>query len=526
MVFPLALALMAAGGYRKVKQDRSDEDRQAKIDADADEDRAFRREERARMRTTRNDVAAAAAPRSVEDGTVYQPEVDDSGVPMLPNPTAGTFKADGQRFTDRAGAEAAVMKANTPQAEAQRVAGAYMKSGDYAAGQAVRTGARQSEVADLQLDEIKRKRLDEAFDRDITQANSHDDLARIMSESKGDGRGGQLKMTAVKSPDGTTTYHEVKADGTTKPTRFTFKEQIDPQTGRDLGLIQAQYMLSKGVSAKDKLDHMIGGAKTAEDRQRWEKEFGLKEKGEDRRAAHDKATLANASARVGIARMAAGAKAGPAAATPDSTFDAKTAADIAKDQVQKEGDEARATGKPWTGAQIAKRTDEIVQSLRQSHTARFVEETVARQLGAAQADPQQYAVLYQQAVQLGMPPQKLAQLGFKPPGGAAVAPAAAAPARQAPPIGPATPQAAMTPRADPNDPVEKAGLEVDAARAKATAAQAKLAGYGLRQKAADPQSFAKAEQEARTAQEMLRAAAAAYKELAGGSQAAFRYATP
>lgn len=447
MVFPVALALMAAGAYNGYQRSEAANARQAQIDADAAEERQYRRDERARMAAMRKDVATAAAPLAVE--TPWQPAVDDEGNAM---PQAPAMRVGTQRFDDPAAAQKAADAGNAGPARAARMAAALEKHGEYGQAAQIRSGARQEEMADLQLSEAKRKVLDSAYDRELAGARTHDALAQFVTNSKGDGQGGAIQVKPVASADGkSVTYHQINPDGSTTATPYTFSNDFN-------GVAQAAFMLSRGVDPKEKLTHLISTAKTDEDRKRWESEFGLKKDAETRRAKHDDAMLANDSARVGIARMTAdraGQAAEPKPMTPDSTFDAKTAADIAKDQVQKEADAARDGGKTWTAGQIAKRTDEIVQSLRQVHAARFVEETVSRTLASAQADPQKYAAAYGQAVQLGMPQQRLAALGFRPPATAQAAPQAQPAAPQRATMGapaqaaPAAPAAAAPAQAAP-----------------------------------------------------------------------------
>lgn len=447
-ILPIAFALMGAGAKRRYDKDKADEARQAEDDADRREDREFRRGERQRVVTMRRDLGDAAAPVTVEPNMTHGPEMDDRDV-GTPGAvlTQDGYRVGQVRMADAGAANKAAAEANTPKARTARMAGVLEKHGEIDRAAAVRANARQEEVADLQLDEAKAKQLAREYDRQLYQVpDTHDAVSAFISETKGDGQGGSIKAKAVLSPDGKmVTYHQVNADGSSSPTPYTF-----PNTRE--GVITAKFMLSRDISAKDKLDHLLGTAKTDEERRRWEAEFGLRKDAEARRATHESRmlTMAERSAR------AAEAKGAGAVATPDSTFDQKTAADIAKDQVQKEADAARDAGTPWTGAQIARRTDEIVQGLRQTHAARFMEEAVSRSLNAAMADPAQYAQAYAKATQIGFPAQKLAQMGFKPPAGAA-APAAAQPA--AAPVAPAAAAAPRAPGAQTKPEPQKTGAE-------------------------------------------------------------------
>jgi len=512
-IIPIASMLMAAGAYRRYKQDQEDADERA-------EDRKFVRAQRerqasewSRQDTMRRDLGEAAAPVTVEPNMTHGPEMDDRDV-GTPGAvlTQDGYRVGQVRMADLAVADKAAAAANDPRARTTRIAGVYEKHGEVDKAASMRANARQEEVAELQLDEARAQKLTREYDRRLHQVpDAHDAIAAFISDTKGDGQGGGIKAKAVLSPDGKmVTYHQINADGSSSPTPYTF-----PNTRE--GAITAKFMLSQGISPKEKLAHIIATAESDERRRQWEADFGLRKDAEARRAAHESRmlTMAERTAR------AAEAKGAGAVATPDSTFDAKTAADIAKEQVKEEAAEARSKGVVWSGAQIARRTDEIVQSLRQTHTARFMEEAVTRSLRAAMADPAQYADAFAKAGQLGFTPQRLQQMGFKAPGGAAqpaaLAPRPATAAVRAALPAPTQPQPALAGRASPpasqeHPEVEQAGVVLDAARAARRQAEAAYRWYGLRQTAVDPKGAAKAEADYRAALEAERAAGAQYEE--------------
>lgn len=410
MVFPLAIALMAAGGYRKYKQDQVDEQEAADDLAAKREDRAFQRSERARMLKQREDVAAAAAPATVDESPVAVP-IGSRDEPQAPEVR---IRAAGRTFTNRAEAEAAVAAYNTPRARMERQAAVLDQAGDPAAAQQLRTTQRQGQLADLNL-----STAEAAADRDkklrelggllikggwkaVPEAYTrYDDgnTAKVIE----DGKGGATVVSI--GPDGKELGRKAFASmpeffgqlaGTFDPQKWIDSEDKKAETARQQGNADREFKRLEGESDRN---------------------FQLRKAEAERRARHDSAMLANDTARVGIARMAAMPK-DPVAATPESTFDAKTAAEIAKDQVQKEADEARAQsgGKvTWTAQQIAQRTDSIVQALRQQHTIRFIETAAARALSTAQADPAAYAAQFEKAQALGIPLKRLGEMGFKPP---------------------------------------------------------------------------------------------------------------
>ncbi len=425
-----------------------------------DEDRAFKTEERARMRgdwqrqdKLRADTAAAAAPTTVDDAPVAMP-IGSRDEPRAPEDVG--IRAAGKTFTSRADADKAAAEYNAEPAVAKRVANVARMNGDYAGSQQVLNLSRQGQLADMQLDEAQAAHLNKLFDDNLQKLGTHDDIARVISEST---LGGSLKVKAVPTSDGKRVeYHRINEDGSTSPTGQSF------QAG-DRGVLEAKLVMGRLTPVSQKLDYLHKQA-TAEQTQanvdreftrktgESDRDFQLRKDEAARKARHDERMLANDTARVGIARMAASAKAAtgqqPAApATPDSTFDAKTAADIAKDQVQKEADEARSAGKVWTAQQIAQRTDSIVQAMRQQHTVRFIESAATRALAEAQGDPTAYAQAFEKVQQLGVPLKRLGEMGFKPPQRAAAPMQPAAPG--------AAPAAAMPAPAVPAAPAAPAG---------------------------------------------------------------------
>lgn len=419
MVLPAAMLLMGRAVKEKYDRDQEDAvDRQAERDARAErrtwerEDRDFQRGERQRMVKNRDAVAAAAAPVEPASGEVFQPAVDDEGNAMPANPTAGTFMVDGQRFSDRT---AATEAANTPERTAQRVSRAMMSTGDMAGAQAVRTGARQEKQADLQISQA-------------TAAAERDRALREVGQTIITGGWSAVPQVYDKYRDGMKAT--VKEDGKGGAT-ITY---AGPD-GKTVG--------SKTYAALPEFFADVAGGL---DPAKWF-DYQNNKADKDRVAAHQAAVLAEqkrhnmateATQRYEASTRAAALKASAAGAAPtaDAGFDEKTAADIAKDMVKKEAEADSANGKPWSGAQVARRKDEIVETLRQTHQVRVIENTVARTLTAAKANPAAYATEYAKARQLGMPPARLQQMGFADPGGPAPgAPAAPNPWRDAPPGG-------------------------------------------------------------------------------------------
>lgn len=407
MVLPIAFALMGKAASDKMRQDDQDQIDRADSRAWMKEEREntrsereFQRSERARMLKNRDAVAAAAAPVVPQDGTVFQPTNDDDGNPMPANPTEGSFMVDGKRYANRAAADTA---ANSPAGASERVSRALMGQGDIHGAQQLRTGLRQEKAADMQvqlhqmqIDEAQRKFANAKFDESLTSLSSFDDLANMVTRMGGSAQG--ITLQAKKSPDGKkVTLMQVLPDGTLQPTAQTFDN-----TAR--GFETAKASFSKSIGPHDKIT--------------WLHQQAMEQRQADQLAEqtrHNKATEAiqryTASAKV------AAAHANDTAATADSTFDRKTAAEIAKDTVKKEAEAEAASGKPMSGAAMAKRVDEITGAMFQSHANRFNTSVIARDLQSVRGNPEAYAAAYNKVVSSQtMTPQELRTIGFLPPG--------------------------------------------------------------------------------------------------------------
>lgn len=278
--------------------------RRAREQASADEeDRTFQKQQRARMVAKQNrddayeaDLATAAKPEEVQSGEVYQPTVDDGGEPMLPNPTTGTFKAAGQRFTDRGAAEAAATAANDPAAVSKRVIATMQAHGKVGEAAAMRNSERQGKLVDMQISEAEQQQAVRDYDRGLVaavQTGGHQALAQFITDSKGDGKGGALKGVVKPSADGKTVqYALVDADGKERVLPYTFPND-------EAGAQQAAFMLSRGVSPAEKLNHVRALANDAADRADKDRNFALRKEEVGQRGELRAAQAALAEARAG-----------------------------------------------------------------------------------------------------------------------------------------------------------------------------------------------------------------------------------
>lgn len=243
------------GGYLQAqdktrKQKQEDEDR-----ADRKADREFMKSERDRTVAIRNRLGDAAAPVSMES-VMAKPDTADNrdvGTPGTELIDTGSRRVGQQTFApdQLPQAQAAVQAANTPQAQTTRMADVLARSGDPVAAQQLRTGARQEQVGQMQLDEAQRTALNRAYDDSLNSTvKSWEDLPTFVNDSKHDGQGGGLKIAVKPGADGKTVQiHRMNADGSTTPTGLSFGSDAT-------GLMQAKAFISKGLSTSDKLNHL------------------------------------------------------------------------------------------------------------------------------------------------------------------------------------------------------------------------------------------------------------------------------
>ena len=436
-----ALAFMAglASGGLKGYQIRREMDKD-------DEASALRKEQAERQRTEwqredklRNDLATAAQPRMAQSAEVYQPTADDEYGPAgaLPaNPTAGTFKthdefnSTGARMGVYPSMEAAQQAAGAAGTQNDRLATAYMANGAPEKALSIQASGRQAKAADLQIAQAEETAKQRKFMQLIGTAwakGGIDGLADAATKGYDDGH----TYTAVQKAGKGFSLMKTSAHGTSEELPF---DDLDDFLKKTYAAVDP----SKVVEWRDRDKQQTQAQENANrtfDLQK--QQFALAGQREARMgAAADRA--ANAAERQAKAAEEA---ARPKQITPDSTFDAKTAADIAQATVVEEAKRASENGAPMTPQQMAQRNNDIVTTLRQDHTNRFVSDTVQRSLAQAKAadDPAVYSVEYSKAARL-MTPEQLKGLGFLPPTPAGPpAPAAG----RAQPTAPATENPAM-----------------------------------------------------------------------------------
>jgi hypothetical protein len=397
------------------------------------EDRAFDLEQRQRTRDQwkrdddlRTSMTNAAKPVSVEDGSVYQPSVDDEGNAMPANPTAGRLKVGGKTFTDPAQAQDEAARQSTMPASMRRQAGALQGAGKLTEAQQLSAAAKKLEeegVLDVLDRNIKRLpsvddiRNGKGVDFDIDgvadyNANGKDRLP--------EGAKGRAKVLKLPNGQEIADFEVVGADG----------KVLLPSARK----VEALYGYSR--AERERADReMYGQGKTIEHQgtmqKLQERGVAVQETNAANTAEYHRGMLGVAQRNAATAERTAKANAAakePVAETPENTFDRKLASDIAKDLVKKEAEEAAIGGKPMSAAAVARRTDELVNAQFVTHQNRFIATNVQRSLTAASSDPAEYSAAYGKALKL-MPQAELLKLGFKPPAGSKT-PAGAAPTVQ------------------------------------------------------------------------------------------------
>jgi hypothetical protein len=419
MVLPIAALMMGMGIKNKFDENKqADEDRARKVKTE-DEDRAYtlgQRERTLKLQGKEDALTAsmeqAAAPVAVQRAQLPGPTME--GAADLPT----VSQVDGRSYATPEAAQSAADTMNTPAASMRR----QVK---------VLQGASKTGEAQQLTDMAKKIEQEGALafiDRNVQRLPSVDDIrAGRLVDFDLDGvadfnaagslrlpEGARGRAKVLKLPNGMeiADFEVVGKDG----------KVIAPSARR----IEALYGYSR--AERDRADRDMYQA--GENRKHQTTMEGLQGRQVSVAEAAQRSTAQHQRTMEGIARDKATA-AEPKAETAESTFDRKTAADIAKDIVKKEAEEAAIGGKQMTAAQVAKRTNDLVQAQFQDHANRWVASTVQRELGAAQADPQAYATAYAKAIKL-MPAAELARLGFKAPVGPGKAPPRAAAAGAAP----------------------------------------------------------------------------------------------
>lgn len=536
------LALTGAGvtGYLRGREQRAGFEAQ-------EEDRAHRRAVRmrdvaqwGREDALRDEVTAASKPVAPQDASTYQPSVDDEGNAMPDNPTAGRRSVLGKVYDTPEAAGSAAEAANTPRATMGRVAGVYAKHGQVEKAGQLRAAIRAEDTAE-------QAQADQEFERGLRGSlASPDALADFMSQSHGDGMGGQVKFRAVPAQDGKSwRMHRVKPDGTMEP----FGPQLTPD---EQGMAVAGYMLSKSITPQQRMEHYRNLAKDKVDADFKDRQAATAEKNADTNEKW-RANLADAANRKADAAVAKGAyermdEADKLAYQSLNRQIETISTEIIKAQAQGMGDPAaiaklraqqtalqlqarslltkyQASAAPAPdplglrdsepGAPLPTRVDPQEQAARDKDRANILQQELvkARQQAAIATDPaaRSRAVSDVAALEREIELARRHQVSTKK----STRMTDVATALPRIPLGTAVPEVrpidrVMPPPGPDPDPAEVAGANLDDARARLATAQQVLRQFGSRQKALRPDDFRAAQAELQAAERAEREALEAY----------------
>lgn len=422
-----AIAFLAGLGAGAVRSERVERELATRDAEEARRQKLFddQQADRAKMLRDEQELRDAAAPVQVVEMPQQGPTLPDEA--PLPN----IFNAGPRAFAERGVAEAAAASENTPQAVRQRIVTKLSNQGKPVQADAVRGAGIQADAAEANLKQFTENAIKEGTLEFLGRAMAGDSPDAVKEAFN---KNGKVKLKDVK-------IEPFEFDHPTLGKQRSAKITGTLEDGTPVDVPDA-FQASFGLFSAAKRFELLGQwnreKRIADDREADNKRQDARDA---ENARHNRAVEARMSAGRGGAGGAGGAA--PEMATPDSTFDSKTAADIAKDIVKNEAAEAAKAGTPMSAADIARRTNEIVASQRQEHTNRFIEGTVSRELRIAQQSPDAYAAAYAKAAKL-MPPARLKALGFEPPAAPAapaapaqVTPAAIAAAAPAAPTSPA-----------------------------------------------------------------------------------------
>jgi len=294
------LAGMGAGVLRgeqtnrdRKREDERDQMARMRFDREGEQyERAKRQQDRADAEAEK--LRAAGAPVEATSGEVYQPAVDDEGIPMLPNPTAGTGMVGGQRYATMAEAQAKAGGMNSPAARVRRQADELGNQGkvmEMAAAQDLAT--RMERDGHLKL--IESVAASAPSVADVKAGKTHFPINPAVVQQFNSAGGDQLQ------PGAYAVAKVVKLDNGREVVDFG----LHGADGKPIdGAGSAKAIIDwygKTVAQRDSEANAMfeSGQRQANS----ERDFGLRSKAEDRHAATENARLGLERERLGLARM-------------------------------------------------------------------------------------------------------------------------------------------------------------------------------------------------------------------------------
>lgn len=252
MLRALALLGAGAGGYATGLEDFQREQRAKDADTRLKVIQARQDKEYEQQQADDQAMRNAMAPVTVESGQVAVP-IGSRDEPQEPSDHGITV--NGKSYPDMASANTAAAAANTLPARMSRAAAVVQNP-----ALAAKLGAdsQTAQLTGLHLDEAQRNEANRVFDDGLRAAlrRGPEALAQFMSDSAADGKGGAVKFQAQVNPDGSWQMMKLTPDGKQVP----FGQKY---TGDENGMAQAGFALSRAVSDKDKVAHVLALAKEA-----------------------------------------------------------------------------------------------------------------------------------------------------------------------------------------------------------------------------------------------------------------------
>jgi hypothetical protein len=252
------LALIGAGtkGFMQGMDDAERRKREEEDRRDREEDRQFQRKQRARMEEgwNREDQSRAA----MIDAAKPVPTAEVEGAPQQVTLANGGAGGAAQTFST------APARDESPAAVRRRQAAAVRSIDPEKAVQLERE-ARSDTLADMQLEKAQRDHLNAMFDDRLKGISSPEQLAQHMSDTPGDGNGGNAKFAVVYSPAGKNgkrrwALAQVNPDGSQSVVGKDYEEG-------DKGMAEARLFMSKSVPDSAKLTYLHGEAQLAQQAQ-------------------------------------------------------------------------------------------------------------------------------------------------------------------------------------------------------------------------------------------------------------------
>lgn len=244
---------------------------------DREADRQFQQEQRDAWRAERDaktnerrQMAAAAAPVTLEEGAggALRPEAMDDrdvGQPGEAPVTGPAFRVAGQSFADKGAAEKALAEANAPDAVVGRQAQALRGLGKATEALQLESAHTQGKAAKLTLEKAQEDFLNEKWDQRVGAITAPGQLAEVLSGSPMVG-GAQIK--AVPTADGKQVQLvKVGADGQETTWGKAFSNDAR-------GTSEAIMAATKGMSAAQKITAMQHFAQFDESRRQFDENLG------------------------------------------------------------------------------------------------------------------------------------------------------------------------------------------------------------------------------------------------------------